>query len=125
MHVQSIEIGNFREGGGGPLGRRQRYLAVLVTIRDQNIQPVPSASVSGTFTHHDGTVYVVSGKTDVNGVAFIKVKEGTADDCGPDREHSFDVTSVTKKGATYDALANCVTTFTGFCFSCGGCCLAE
>ena len=121
MHVKCIEIGNY-SGHPSPLGRKQRWLGTKVTIQDQDNAPVPSAPVSGTFTHHDGTVYVVSGKTDVNGVAFIKVKEGTADDCGPDREHSFDVTSVTKKGATYNPLANCIRQFTGTCFSYGGCC---
>ena len=114
MHVQQIEIGFY----GGPF-RGRDWLAAAVTVVDQNNQAVSNATVSGTFTHCDGRVYDVSGKTNRVGLAVIKVKSASQDDCGCacGCYHEFTVNSVAKRASSYDPSANTVTSVSD-CIDC-------
>jgi PKD repeat protein len=98
MHVAGIAV--TREVAGGP----NRIGVATVAIVDQNDQPMADATVVGLFNAPDNSI--VSTVTGPDGLAVMtsgKTKNPPADWC-------FEVTNVSKSGASYDANANIVTT---------------
>ncbi len=98
MHVANIVV--TRQSAGGP----NRIGVATVTIHDQNDLPVADATVIGLFNAPDNTI--MSGVTGADGVAVLtsnKTRNTPTDWC-------FEVTNVSKTGASYDASANLVTT---------------
>jgi PKD repeat protein len=90
MHAANISV--TRISAGGP----NRIAEAAVTVHDQDNQPISGAEVIGFFNAPNTNIK--SGVTDASGTAIIrsdKTKNPPANWC-------FEVTNVSKTGATYD-----------------------
>lgn len=110
MHVASIVLALSRISAEcSPVGAP--CVIASVTIVDQDGVPVSGATVQGTFKVGTGVPQPVSGVTDANGVAKLKVRASSRGRT----TYTFTVTNVTKApdgtyNYTYDPSANAVTT---------------
>jgi PKD repeat protein len=90
VHAANISVTIIKAGGPNRIGQ------ATVTVHDQNNQPVPGAEVIGFFNAPNTSI--ISGTTNTSGIAVInsdKTKNPPPDWC-------FEVTNISKSGATYD-----------------------